>query len=148
MLIELDRTNISEHVGAPGVSLVNWSSVNRTDSLLFDDVCEYVAAANPGIRFGSVDVVLEGELAKEWSVDEAPSVMVFRDGTLLFIHSGPLNAEALDALVRAAWSADMEEARSKTNGHRTRGLPAQAGHLAQPGSAVDGTGSGPSRKPA
>jgi thioredoxin 1 len=138
MLIHLDRSNIKQHLEAPGIALVNWTSGDSATSLLFEDIFEHVAETNPDVRFGTVDVIQQSPLAKEWSVERQPSVMVYRDGILLFVHDGPLNPTALQGLVQAAWTVDMEEERKHVNGHRRGGLPAAHDAASAPTSAANG----------
>jgi thioredoxin-like negative regulator of GroEL len=118
MSTELDRTSLPEQIEAPGVMVVDWRSVGRPKQPARDQMIHRVAAANPDVRFGSIDVDRQALLADQWGVEAPPEVMVFRDGTLLFRHAGPLKSEGLSALLQAAFAIDMEQVRSRINGQR------------------------------
>jgi hypothetical protein len=118
MITQLDRATLPAHIEAPGVAVVNWRSVGRPKMVARDEMFAHVAAANPDVRFASIDVDRQALLAHQWLVEQTPDVMVFRDGTLLFRHTGGLKQEGLSALLQAAFAKDMAEVRTRVNGQR------------------------------
>jgi thioredoxin 1 len=119
-VVELNRSDLDEHVNAPGISVVNWREHGKLESYGLDGIVERAAQEYPEVRFGTVDVAGEQRLAEQWGVDDVPTLMIFRDGTFLYSSSGDLAAGALESLLDAAMSMDMGAARKGVNGHHGR----------------------------
>ncbi|HLK90381.1 MAG TPA: thioredoxin family protein [Polyangia bacterium] len=122
MLTSLDAARLDEFVRQAGVTIVEWRHPKSIASLLFDQILERVARAQRDVRFATIDLSKEAALAQDWEVAEAPTVMGFRDGTLVFSRSGPLPEAAVDRLIDAIWSLDMAEVRKAIDGHGGRAV--------------------------
>jgi len=79
----------------------------------FAPVYERVAADHPDITFGKVDTQGEQTLAASFNIRSIPTLMVFRDGILLFNQAGMLPEAALRDLVTQVKALDMDEVRKK-----------------------------------
>lgn len=86
-----------------------WCGPCRTFAPVYDTVSE----ANPDIVFGKVDTEAEPGLAGAFSISSIPTLMVVRDGVVLFSQAGALPEPALVNLVQAARDVDMEEVRAQ-----------------------------------
>lgn len=86
-----------------------WCGPCRT----FAPVYETVSEANPDIVFGKVDTETEPGLAGAFSISSIPTLMVVRDGVVLFSQAGALPEPALVNLVQAARDVDMDEVRAQ-----------------------------------
>ncbi len=86
-----------------------WCGPCRT----FAPVYESVSNANPDIVFGKVDTEAEPGLAGAFSISSIPTLMVVRDGVVLFSQAGALPEPALANLVQAARDVDMDEVRAQ-----------------------------------
>ena len=86
-----------------------WCGPCRTFAPVYDKVSE----ANPDIVFGKVDTEAEPGLAGAFSISSIPTLMVVRDGVVLFSQAGALPEPALANLVQAARDVDMEEVRAQ-----------------------------------
>jgi thioredoxin 1 len=122
MLIQLEPSGVEEYVHQPGVTILDWRNPGSPVSLLFDQVLEETSDAHGDVRFGTVDMSKARGAAREWQIEEAPSVTAFRDGVLVFSRPGPLPQAALEGLIEAIWSLDMNEIRKGINGHGSRVL--------------------------
>jgi thioredoxin 1 len=122
VLTPLERSRIDEYVHQPGVAILDWRHPGNAVSLLFDQVLERASRAHEDVRFGTVDVSKDRVLAGEWDVEEAPTVMGYRDGILVFSHPGPLPDAAVDGLIDAMWSLDMDELREGIDGKGSRSV--------------------------
>ncbi len=77
----------------------------------FAPVYERAAASHPDIIFGKVDTEVEQALAASARITSIPTLMAFKDGSLVFSQPGALPAAALDELITAVEQLDMEQAR-------------------------------------
>lgn len=75
----------------------------------FAPVFEAASNRHQNVVWGKVDTDAEPEIAGAFAIKAIPTVMVFRDGVLLFEQSGTLPAAALDDIVAQAEKLDMAE---------------------------------------
>ena len=68
-------------------------------------------ARHPDLLFAAVDTEAEEELAAEVGVRTAPTLMVFRDGVLVFAEPGWLPGDSLDVLIATVRELDMAAVR-------------------------------------
>ncbi len=80
---------------------------------MFGPIFESASDKYPEIVFGKVDTEAEQELAGEAGISSIPTLMVFRDGLLLFNSPGALPAEALDELITAVKGLNMDDVRAE-----------------------------------
>ena len=80
---------------------------------MFAPVFEAAAARHPDITFGKVDTEAETQLAAAAGIRSIPTLMVFRDGILVFSQPGALPADALEELIGAVRNLDMEALATK-----------------------------------
>lgn len=80
---------------------------------VFAPIFEAAAEQHPDIVWGKVDTEAEQELAGALEIRSIPTLMVFRDGVLLFAQPGALPAHILQELVTKVRELDMEEVRKK-----------------------------------
>ena len=99
-----------------------WCGPCRT----FAPVYETVSDANPDIVFGKVDTEAEPGLAGAFSISSIPTLMVVRDGVVLFSQAGALPEPALANLVQAARDVDMDEVRAQIAAQQTEQAEATA----------------------
>jgi len=76
----------------------------------FAPVFEKSAEAHPEIVFGKVDTEAQRELAAAARITSIPTLMVFKNGHLVFSQPGALPAAALEQLVEAVVQLDIETA--------------------------------------
>lgn len=77
----------------------------------FAPVFEAAAKKHPDISWAKVDTEAEPALAGALEIRSIPTLMIFRDGILLFAQAGALPAAALDELVAKVRALDMDEIR-------------------------------------
>jgi thioredoxin 1 len=116
VLTSLAGAKIDEYVHQPGVVILDWRDPKNAVSLLFDQVLDRASSAHRDVRFGTIDVSRETTVAREWQVADAPTVTAYRDGILVFSRPGPLPEAAVDGLIDAIWSLDMDEIRRGLDG--------------------------------
>ena len=79
----------------------------------FAPIYEKVSEEHDDITFGKVNTEQEQELAAGFGIRSIPTLMVFREGVLLFRQPGMLPEEALEDLVRQVRALDMDEVRKE-----------------------------------
>lgn len=79
----------------------------------FAPVYEAASEKYPDLVFGKVDTEAERELAAAARIMSIPTLMVFREGILVFSQPGALPASALDELIGAVKAADMDAIRAE-----------------------------------
>jgi thioredoxin 1 len=77
----------------------------------FGPVFEAASKANPDIVFAKVDTEAERALAGKFGITSIPTLMVFRDGILVYAQPGALPRAALDDLIGQVRALDMDEVR-------------------------------------
>jgi len=79
----------------------------------FAPVFEAAAARHPDIQFGKVDTQAEQELAGALRIRSIPTLMIFRDGVLVFSQPGALPTAALEDLIGQVKALDMVDVQKK-----------------------------------
>jgi len=111
--VEITESVFEETVTAPGIVLVDfwasWCGPNRA----FAPVFEEAATLNPEITFAKVDTEAEQQLAGGLKIQSIPTLMIFRDGILMYSEPGALSKDVLGDLIRQVRALDMEQVRSE-----------------------------------
>jgi thioredoxin 1 len=84
-----------------------WCGPCRT----FAPIFEAASARHPDVVFAKIDTDAEQELAGVFGIRSIPTLMIMRDGIVLFSQPGVVPDEALDELVTKAKALDMDEVR-------------------------------------
>jgi thioredoxin 1 len=80
---------------------------------MFAPVYERAAEKHPDAVFGKVDTDAQTELAQAFNVYSIPTLMVVRDGVVLYSEAGALPESALEELIGKAEEIDMDEVHAK-----------------------------------
>ncbi len=83
----------------------------------FAPTFEAASERHPGPVWGKLDTEAQAELAAAFSIRSIPTVMVFRQGVLLFRQAGALPASALDELITQVQGLDMDSIRAEIAAH-------------------------------
>ena len=84
-----------------------WCGPCRTFAPIFEAASE----RHPDVVFAKIDTDAEQELAGVFGIRLIPTLMIMRDGIVLFSQPGVVPDEALDDLVTKAKALDMDEVR-------------------------------------
>ena len=112
---DITAETIVEIIKKPGIALVDWWASWCGPCMAFAPIYEAVAAKHPDIVFGKVDTETESGLAAAFKIRAIPTLMVFRDGVLLFSQSGMLPAPALEELIAKVRALDMDAVRQSAS---------------------------------
>jgi thioredoxin 1 len=91
----------------------------------FAPTYEAASEANSDLTFGSVNTEEQHQLSSAAQVSSIPTLMVFRDGILVFSQAGALPPAALDQLIAAVRDLDMDDVRRQIAEQQTAGEAAQ-----------------------
>lgn len=84
----------------------------------FAPVFEKASEAHPDLVFAKVDTEAEQALAGGLRIQSIPTLMIFRDGILLFNQAGALPAPALEDLISQVRALDMDQVRAEIAAQR------------------------------
>ena len=111
-MFDLNEENYNKKVAEGGIVLVDcwasWCEACKT----FAPVYERVAASFPKHAFAKLDSQTEQNLIEMLTVETIPSLLLYRDGLLLFKQPGYFDEEQLRDIVRQAETLDMELVRA------------------------------------
>lgn len=80
---------------------------------MFAPIFEQASNTHSDIVFGKVDTEAEQALAAAAGITSIPTLMVFRDGILVFSQPGALPAAALEQVIAAVRALDMDDVRAQ-----------------------------------
>lgn len=86
----------------------------------FAPIFEAASKKYPDITWGKVDTDAEQDLAAALQIRSIPTLMVFREGILLFAQPGMLPGAAIDQLVEKVRALDMDEVRRQIQQDRAK----------------------------
>ncbi len=111
--VELTHSTFGAQIEKTGITLVDFWAEWCGPCRMFGPIFEAASEKYPEITFGKVDTEAEQLLASEAGISSIPTLMVFRDGILLYNNPGALAAEALDEIISAVLALNMDEVRSE-----------------------------------
>lgn len=109
----LTTENFEQTVTRDGLVLVDWWAAWCGPCRMFGPIFETASEKYPDAVFGKVDTEAEQELAGMANITSIPTLMIFRDGVLLYSQPGALPGEALEDLIAQASALDMAEVKAE-----------------------------------
>lgn len=111
--LELTHESFGTHIEKDGITIVDFWAEWCGPCKMFGPIFEKASEKYPEITFGKVNTEAEQQLAVEADISSIPTLMLFRDGILLYNRPGAIPAEALDEIISAIQGLDMDEVRSE-----------------------------------
>ena len=100
-----------DQVTDQGIVLVDLWAAWCGPCRMFGPVFEAVSEQNPDVVFAKVDTEAEQELSGRLGITSIPTLMIFRDGILVFAQPGALPRKPLEQLVAQVRDLDMDDVR-------------------------------------
>lgn len=116
--VNLTAATFEETITGNDIVLVDWWAAWCGPCRMFAPVFEAASKQYPEMVFGKVDTEAERQLAGAAQIMSIPTLMIFREGILLFSQPGALPAQALEEVIQAVKAADMDDIRAQIAAHR------------------------------
>ena len=111
--IEVTKDNFPSIIEKSGITLIDFWAEWCGPCRAFAPIFESASELHPEILFGKVDTEAQQQLANQANITSIPTLMVFRDGILLYSAPGALPETALEEIIVAVQDLDMEEVRAE-----------------------------------
>jgi len=116
--IELTKESFSDVVGGAKLALVDFWGPRCRLCRAFEPIFEEASQRHPDAVFGEVDAQTHGQLAAMFRVMSLPTLVIVKEGFVIYPRSGALSQEDLEDLLGQARALDMDGVRTRRAARR------------------------------
>lgn len=109
----INAETFADHVQKDGILVIDFWAKWCGPCRAFAPVFEAASLKHPDIVWAKVDTDAEPALAGALRIRSIPTLMVFRDGILVFSQPGALPAPVLEEVITKVRALDMNDVRAK-----------------------------------
>jgi thioredoxin 1 len=109
--VTLTKDNFADTVTGTDIVLVDFWAEWCGPCRMFAPIFEKLAEENADIVFAKVDTEDQQALAAEFNIMSIPTLMIFKEKTVVFAQPGALPEHALADLIEQTRGLDMDEVR-------------------------------------
>jgi len=113
--VDVTSAEFTEVIEKSGIVVVDFWAAWCGPCRSFAPVFQAASEKYPEITFAKVDTDAEQEISAAAGISSIPTLMIFRDGILLFSQPGALPGPALDDLISQVAALDMDQVRKEVS---------------------------------
>ncbi|NWF38458.1 thioredoxin family protein [Mariprofundus sp. NF] len=107
--VEITKENIKEEVDGSAISILDFWAPWCAPCKAFGPTFEAVSENHPDVLFGKINTQEQEQLGAHFNIRSIPTLMIIREGLMLYSEPGALAEKDLEALIAEIKALDMTE---------------------------------------
>lgn len=128
MTQEITAKNFEEIIAKEGIVVLDFWAAWCGPCKSFAPVFEAASERHPKVTWGKIDTEAQPDLAGALEIKAIPTLMVFRDGVLIFRESGAMPGKVLDEIVEKVQALDMVDVKRQIAEHEAKHARGECDH--------------------